>query len=181
MAMRQLAKRWLSSKVVSPSMLRHRIHSALQLRGSLLVLASHCQAYPSYPTLCTVKKFATAAQSFEGSDVTEADFEDLAEALLSSIEGAIDKISLQLNPEELSAAYGVLTIDLGKRGTWVINKQTPNKQIWWSSPISGPRRFAYDVADKKWHWTRDHKVTLGELLTKELTTISPGLDFKLTV
>lgn len=27
--------------------------------------------------------------------------------------------------------------------TWVINKQTPNRQIWWSSPISGPRRYEW--------------------------------------
>ena len=26
-------------------------------------------------------------------------------------------------------------------GTYVINKQTPNKQIWLSSPISGPKRY----------------------------------------
>lgn len=30
---------------------------------------------------------------------------------------------------------GVLTIHLGDRGTYVINKQPPNKQIWLSSPI----------------------------------------------
>jgi len=30
---------------------------------------------------------------------------------------------------------GVLTLQLGKPGTYVINKQAPNKQVWWSSPI----------------------------------------------
>ena len=30
---------------------------------------------------------------------------------------------------------GVLTLDLGQHGTYVINKQPPNKQIWLSSPI----------------------------------------------
>ncbi len=41
---------------------------------------------------------------------------------------------------------GILTIDLNsiKKGVWVINKQTPNRQIWWSSPISGPRRYDYE-------------------------------------
>lgn len=32
-------------------------------------------------------------------------------------------------------------------GTYVLNKQPPNKQIWLSSPISGPKRYdwvAYD-------------------------------------
>jgi len=31
---------------------------------------------------------------------------------------------------------GVLTLKLGEHGTYVINKQPPNKQIWLSSPIS---------------------------------------------
>jgi frataxin len=30
---------------------------------------------------------------------------------------------------------GVITLDLGQRGTYVINKQPPNKQIWLSSPV----------------------------------------------
>ena len=30
---------------------------------------------------------------------------------------------------------GVLTLKLGSKGTYVINKQPPNKQIWLSSPF----------------------------------------------
>ena len=117
--------------------------------------------------------------AFEGSNISEVDFEELSAELLGTLETALDKASGKLNPEEIVCAYGVLTLDLGKRGTWVINKQTPNKQMWWSSPISGPRRFAYDTKDKKWHWTLDHSVTLGELLSKELKQTSPGLDLDL--
>ena len=36
---------------------------------------------------------------------------------------------------------GVLTVRLGELGTYVINKQTPNRQIWMSSPVSGPMRY----------------------------------------
>lgn len=36
---------------------------------------------------------------------------------------------------------GVLTVALGDLGTYVINKQTPNRQIWMSSPVSGPMRY----------------------------------------
>ena len=35
----------------------------------------------------------------------------------------------------------MLTVRLGELGTYVINKQTPNRQIWMSSPISGPVRY----------------------------------------
>lgn len=37
----------------------------------------------------------------------------------------------------------VLTIFVPPRGTYVLNKQPPNKQIWLSSPLSGPKRFDY--------------------------------------
>ena len=50
---------------------------------------------------------------------------------------------------------GVLTIDLGQKGTFVINKQTPNRQIWWSSPISGPRRYQWDASRGAWVSGRD--------------------------
>ena len=33
------------------------------------------------------------------------------------------------------AQQGVLTVKLGAHGTYVYNKQTPNRQIWMSSPI----------------------------------------------
>jgi frataxin len=36
-----------------------------------------------------------------------------------------------------------MTITFRSIGTYVINKQPPNLQIWLSSPISGPKRFEY--------------------------------------
>lgn len=38
---------------------------------------------------------------------------------------------------------GVLNLDFSPAGTYVFNKQPPNKQIWLSSPISGPKRYDY--------------------------------------
>ena len=56
---------------------------------------------------------------------------------------------------EVNVASGVLTLSMPPHGTWVLNKQTPNRQIWWSSPISGPRRYEYDAAGEGvWLYTR---------------------------
>jgi frataxin len=64
---------------------------------------------------------------------------------------------------------GVLTLQLGEPyGTYVINRQTPNKQIWLSSPTSGPKR--YDLKCSKWIYKHDG-VSLHELLTSELSQI----------
>lgn len=71
---------------------------------------------------------------------------------------------------------GVLTISLGSTyGTYVINKQTPNKQIWLSSPTSGPKRFDFVYAandNKNGYWIYRHTgTTLHELLDTEFSAI----------
>jgi len=63
-------------------------------------------------------------------------------------------------------------------GTYVINKQPPNKQIWLSSPVSGPKRYDWVVfgegqhekeggGSAGWVYLRDSS-TLADLLLKEL-------------
>jgi frataxin len=42
---------------------------------------------------------------------------------------------------DISLANGVLTVAVPDHGTFVVNKQSPNRQIWLSSPVSGPARF----------------------------------------
>ncbi|KAH9982248.1 hypothetical protein BGW80DRAFT_13598 [Lactifluus volemus] len=68
----------------------------------------------------------------------------------------------------------VLTLDLGQRGTYVINKQPPNKQIWLSSPVSGPKRFNFDVGTRQWVDSRSGQ-SLHTLLNEELNA-SLGVD-----
>eukprot|EP00111_Clytia_hemisphaerica_P004209 TCONS_00012030-protein len=41
-------------------------------------------------------------------------------------------------------ADGVMTVNLGQHGIYVINKQTPNRQIWLSSPV----RFYTSIGGK---------------------------------
>lgn len=77
---------------------------------------------------------------------------------------------------------GVMNINITGIGTYVINKQPPNKQIWLSSPISGPKRFDYVIvsdgqhqkegtATGGWVYLRDG-ATLNEILNEE-TGIDP--------
>jgi frataxin len=83
---------------------------------------------------------------------------------------------------------GVLSIEVPKlQGTYVINKQPPNRQIWLSSPISGPKRYDWVISgegmnDKEgtgygdWIYLRDGS-SLGELLRKELGIDVREVDF----
>lgn len=72
---------------------------------------------------------------------------------------------------------GVMSLTINDLGTYVINKQPPNKQIWLSSPISGPKRYDWvvisegqsqkqDTARADWIYLRDGS-TLSELLRAE--------------
>lgn len=73
-----------------------------------------------------------------------------------------------------------MTITVVGKGTYVINKQPPNKQIWLSSPLSGPKRYDFCVAsegqgDKEgtalgtWIYARDNS-SLDELIFNEIET-----------
>ena len=74
---------------------------------------------------------------------------------------------------------GVLTAKLGDHGTYVLNKQTPNRQIWWSSPISGPKRYNFDDETSTWINSRDgHR--LNTILQDEIKSLTgvllPNID-----
>lgn len=71
---------------------------------------------------------------------------------------------------------GIITLNLGAKGTFVINKQTPNRQIWWSSPISGPRRFHLDDTQSNWVSTRNGE-ELMTVLEQELQQLL-GSEFR---
>lgn len=81
---------------------------------------------------------------------------------------------------------GVLNISVPAIGTYVLNKQPPNKQIWLSSPISGPKRYDWiiegdrmhekqdtrEFANGQWVYLRDGS-NLTELLNAELSITLP--------
>jgi frataxin-like iron-binding protein CyaY len=76
------------------------------------------------------------------------------------------------NANKHRACYqsGVLTF-VTPRGTYVINKQPPNRQIWLSSPIAGPIQFAYDKETGEWVDIRGSGTTLAGLIEKEIGVV----------
>ncbi|PPQ80016.1 hypothetical protein CVT26_011898 [Gymnopilus dilepis] len=90
------------------------------------------------------------------------------EDLLATLEELIE--SRGEADQEVDYHSGVLTLNLGRSGTYVINKQPPNKQIWLSSPMSGPKRYDFHPDTKSWVYSRDNK-TLDGLLSEELSEV----------
>ncbi|XP_044515302.1 frataxin, mitochondrial [Gracilinanus agilis] len=112
------------------------------------------------------------------NSLDETTYEKLAEETLDSLADFFEDLGdkpFTSKDYDVSFGSGVLTIKLGgDLGTYVINKQTPNKQIWLSSPSSGPKR--YDWTGKNWVYVHDG-VSLHELLEMEFSqTLKTQLD-----
>ena len=79
-----------------------------------------------------------------------------------------------------------MNISVPNVGTYVLNKQPPNKQIWLSSPVSGPKRYDWviegdrmhekqesrDFVNGQWIYLRDGS-NLTDLLNAELNINLP--------
>lgn len=112
------------------------------------------------------------------AEITTEQFHEVADQYLDAL---IEKLeALQEEAEEVDVEYsaGVLTLAFPPNGTYVINKQPPNKQIWVSSPITGPKRYDYVILSEgqnskegtgkaDWVYLRDGS-TLTELLQDEV-------------
>lgn len=62
---------------------------------------------------------------------TEREYHPIADTTLETIQDTVEEILDDTSIEfEINVASGVLNFKLPPHGTWVINKQTPNRQIW---------------------------------------------------
>merc|ERR1712232_1246413 len=94
--------------------------------------------------------------------------------LLDSLEEIVDPLP---PPADVKLDTGVLTLTLPARRTqmtWVVNKQAPSRQLWWSSPLSGPNRC--DFEEGRWAFTRTEEGsfqgwTLEEVLLREIEAV----------
>lgn len=73
---------------------------------------------------------------------------------------------------------GVLNVVVGNDGTFVLNKQAPNLQLWVSSPVSGPLRYDFCPTSHAWVGSRDRHDMLALLADdfEELTGQSLSLE-----
>ncbi|XP_037348562.1 frataxin, mitochondrial [Talpa occidentalis] len=122
-------------------------------------------------SVCLINLRTTGTLRDPGS-LDETTYERLAEKTLDSLAEFFEDLAdkpYTFEDYDVSFGSGVLTVKLGgDLGTYVINKQTPNKQIWLSSPSSGPKR--YDWTGRNWVYSHDG-MSLHELLAKELTEV----------
>ncbi|XP_054467352.1 frataxin, mitochondrial [Anoplopoma fimbria] len=106
------------------------------------------------------------------SELSEGAYDKLAEETLDALTDYFEDLTDEaFTGTDYDVVYssGVLTVKVGRdHGTYVINKQTPNRQIWLSSPTSGPKR--YDWTGERWVYAHDG-ASLHQLLSKEFSII----------
>ncbi|KAG7468921.1 frataxin, mitochondrial [Solea senegalensis] len=152
-------------------------HGAFPLRRRASV-CRHPEACCLVTSGCLKKSIHMSAVRLEKStpvqmsELSEAVYEKLAEETLDALAEYFEDLADEAPPGgdfDVVFSSGVLTVKVGgDHGTYVINKQTPNRQIWLSSPTSGPKR--YDWTGEQWVYSHDG-VSLHQLLSKEFSII----------
>ncbi|KAL2862886.1 frataxin family protein [Aspergillus lucknowensis] len=92
-----------------------------------------------------------ASRVSEPSPLTDQQFHEHSEHYLNVLLAKIENTQEDGSDIEAEYSAGVLNISVPGVGTYVLNKQPPNKQIWLSSPISGPKRYDWVVEGDQMH------------------------------
>ncbi|WZH46087.1 Regulatory protein [Fusarium acuminatum] len=112
------------------------------------------------------------------AEITEQEYHELADEYLENVVNRFEELQDQREDIDVEYSAGVLTISWPDKGTYVINKQPPNKQIWLSSPISGPKRYDWclfgesqnqkeGTAVGDWIYNRDSS-SMNQVFSEEL-------------
>jgi len=114
------------------------------------------------------KRYTSSDSDALEQGITDLDmntYHNISEEYLETMTDSLEALSEENPQVDAEYSHGVLTLVLPPNGTYVINKQPPNKQIWLSSPISGPDRF--DYVEPNWVSLRT-KHKLAVLLKEEV-------------
>ena len=167
---------WSSVSRVS-RLLRARSSSAIPLCSSnnnLPSLSSVKNLCPgslsNLSTLCSISRplSLSVPRTFCSSSPPSFDFlcHETLESLCERFEELVEN-DPRMEEADVNLSSGVLNVLLPEVGTFVINKQTPNRQIWLSSPISGPYRFDLDPSGASWVYKHSGE-SLHSLLDREI-------------
>ncbi|KOS22609.1 Frataxin -like protein [Escovopsis weberi] len=126
----------------------------------------------------TTKDSPVTEAKYVAADLSDAEYHEIANRYLEHVLTKFEQLQESREDLDVEFSAGVMTITVADKGTFIINKQPPNKQIWLSSPISGPKRYDWSVVsegqgDKEgtaagyWVYLRQGS-TLDELILEEI-------------
>ncbi|CAK0781231.1 hypothetical protein CVIRNUC_005319 [Coccomyxa viridis] len=149
----------------------HQVCRHIQEGCHLATMAQGLPPRRRLMALLPLRAFSADTPLQQNHEQEDRKFHKDADAVLDFIQDKLEEYVEDNNIAggDVEQGQGVVTAKLGRFGTYVYNKQTPNHQIWLSSPISGPVR--YDCEDGEWVYKRDGHEML-ERLQSELDAIS---------
>ncbi|QSZ31802.1 hypothetical protein DSL72_001371 [Monilinia vaccinii-corymbosi] len=124
------------------------------------------------------KTLESNAEPKQAAALTQKQYNELSEEYMNTIVEKLEELQEERHDVDVEYSAGVLTLKFPPIGTYVINKQPPNKQIWLSSPTSGPKRYDFVITSEgqdskegtgsgEWIYLRDGS-SLNELLLNEV-------------
>ncbi|KAK0948506.1 Mitochondrial matrix iron chaperone [Friedmanniomyces endolithicus] len=85
------------------------------------------------------------------ADLSDEEYHLHADRYMETLQEKAEELQEGREDVEVDHAAGVLSITLPPNGTYIVNKQPTNKQIWLSSPLSGPKRYDWVVSGESMH------------------------------
>ncbi|KAK0255961.1 Mitochondrial matrix iron chaperone [Friedmanniomyces endolithicus] len=85
------------------------------------------------------------------ADLSDEEYHLHADRYMERLQEQAEELQEGREDVEVDHAAGVLSITLPPNGTYIVNKQPTNKQIWLSSPLSGPKRYDWVVSGESMH------------------------------
>lgn len=112
--------------------------------------AANASHYGRRPSETQIRSFSTSARAMSSSaeyshvptTLSDHQYFKLADASLNLILLQLEAEADENADVDVEYSDGVMNVAL-PNGTYVINRQPPSKQIWLSSPTSGPKRFDF--------------------------------------
>ncbi|KAI9666976.1 MAG: Mitochondrial chaperone Frataxin [Alyxoria varia] len=87
----------------------------------------------------------SSSRPTQPTPISDDDYHERSDEYFEGLLATLEQIQEERGDLDVEYSAGVLTIIVPDKGTYVLNKQPPNKQIWLSSPISGPKRYDWVV------------------------------------
>ncbi|KAF8002088.1 hypothetical protein HF325_003053 [Metschnikowia pulcherrima] len=148
----------------------HALRRLLATRHFRRLPQSHTFASRSYGAIIPRRTYviSTDGENIENliDHLSPSEYNSIANEYLETLSDDMEELGEEFPQIDLELTQGVMTLTVAEGKTYVINKQPPNKQIWLSSPYSGPKR--YDLIGGRWITLRDN-TSLTDLLAKELS------------